>query len=80
MVVRAGYDKTQIATESEIFTLDDRSLLFVEAGYKPYPFMTVSMVYQWTFTPIRGANDVILGYEPQEKIEPRVSFEMPFDF
>jgi len=80
MVLRAGYDKTQIATESEIFTLDDRSILFVEAGYKPYPFITVSMVYQWTFTPLRGANDVILGYEPQEKIEPRISFEMPFDF
>jgi hypothetical protein len=80
MVVRAGYDKTQIATESEIFTLDDRSLLFVEAGYKPYPFMTVSLVYQWTFTPIRGVDDVILGYEPQEKVEPRVSFSMPFDF
>lgn len=80
MVVRAGYDKTQIATESDIFTLDDRSRLFVEAGYKPYPFMTISMVYQWTFTPIRGANDIILGYEPQKKIEPRISFEMPFDF
>ncbi len=80
IVVRAGYDKTQIAAESEIFTLDDRSRLFVEAGYKPYPFMTVSMVYQWTFAPIRGADDVILGYEPQKKIEPRISFEMPFNF
>jgi len=80
MVLRAGYDKSQIASEAEIFTLDDRSILFVEAGYKPYPFMTISMVYQWTFTPIRGANDVILGYEPQEKIEPRVSFEVPFGF
>jgi hypothetical protein len=80
MVVRAGYDKTQIAAESDIFTLDDRSLLFVEAGYKPYPFMTVSMVYQWTYTPIRGAGDVILGYEPQKKFEPRVTFDMPFSF
>lgn len=80
MVLRAGYDKSQIASEADIFTLDDRSILFAEAGYKPYPFMTVSMVYQWTFTPIRGANDVILGYEPQEKIEPRISFEVPFDF
>ena len=79
MVVRAGYDKTAIATESEIFTLDDRSRLFVEAGYKPYPFVTVSMVYLWTFSPIRGANETILGYEPQKRIEPRVSFSMPFD-
>ncbi len=79
MVVRAGYDKTQIATESEMFTLDDRSRFFVEAGYKPYPFVTVSMVYLWTFSPIRGADNVILGYEPQKRIEPRVSFSMPFD-
>jgi len=80
MVVRSGYAKTQIASESEMFTLDNRSRLFVEAGYKPYPFMTVSMVYLWTFEPIRGANEAILGYEPQKRIEPRVSFEMPLSF
>ena len=79
-VVRAGYDKTNIASEAEIFTLDERSLLFAEVGYKPWPFMIVSMVYQWTFTPIRGAGNAILGYERQEKIEPRVSFVMPLQF
>ncbi|MEN8193669.1 MAG: hypothetical protein ABFS12_12680, partial [Bacteroidota bacterium] len=50
-ILRAGYDKTNIASESEIFTLDERSLIFAEAGYKPWPFMIVSLVYQWTFTP-----------------------------
>ncbi|PIQ09138.1 MAG: hypothetical protein COW71_07950 [Ignavibacteriales bacterium CG18_big_fil_WC_8_21_14_2_50_31_20] len=80
MVVRAGYDKTGITTESEMFTLDDRSRFFIEAGYKPYPFMTVSMVYLWTFQPIRGVDETILGYEPQKRIEPRVSFEMPLSF
>jgi len=79
LVIRAGYDKTQIASESEIFTLDDRSRLFMEAGYKPYPFMTVSLVYLWTFEPVRGLNETILGYEPQKRIEPRVSFSMPFN-
>lgn len=79
-VVRAGYDKTNIAKESEIFTLDDRSILFAEVGYKPWPFMIVSLVYQWTFTPLRGADNVILGYERQERIEPRVSFVMPLTF
>ena len=80
MVVRAGYDKTGIATESEMFTVDDRSRLFVEAGYKPYPFVTISMVYLWTFEPQRGADNIILGYTTQKRIEPRVSFSMPFDF
>ena len=79
-VLRAGYDKTNIASEAEIFTLDERSLLFAEVGYKPWPFVIVSMVYQWTFTPIRGAGNTILGYERQEKIEPRVSFVMPLQF
>ncbi len=79
LVARAGYDKSAIATESELFTLDDRSRFFVEAGYKPYPFVTVSLVYLWTFEPLRGANNVILGYKPQKRVEPRVSFSMPFD-
>jgi len=79
-VVRGGYDKTNIASEAEIFTLDERSLLYAEVGYKPWPFMIVSLVYKWTFTPIRGADNVILGYDRQEKIEPRVSFEMPLQF
>ncbi|NOX66455.1 MAG: hypothetical protein GXO85_11895 [Chlorobi bacterium] len=79
-VVRAGYDKTNIASEAELFTLDERSLIYAEVGYKPWPFMIVSLVYQWTFTPIRGAENVILGYERQEKIEPRVSFVMPLQF
>ncbi len=79
LVARAGYDKSAIATESELFTLDDRSRFFIEAGYKPYPFVTVSLVYLWTFEPQRGANNVILGYEPQKRVEPRVSFSMPFD-
>ncbi len=79
VVVRAGYDKTQIAEESEMFTLDDRSRMYIEAGYKPYPFVTVSLVYLWTFEPVRGLDNVILDYEPQKRIEPRVSFSMPFD-
>ena len=79
-VLRGGYDKTNIASESELFTLDEKSLLFAEVGYKPWPFIIVSMVYQWTFTPIRGAENVILGYERQERIEPRVSFVMPLQF
>ncbi len=77
---RAGYDKTDIGGETEIFKLDDRSLFFTELGYKPYPFLIVSMVYKWTFQPIYDANDAIISYEPQKRIEPRVSFVYPLDF
>ena len=77
-LLRAGYDKINIRNEKDIFTLDDRSYLFTEVGYKPYPFMVVSLVYNWTFTPTRDADDNIVGYEPQKRIEPRVYFVVPF--
>jgi hypothetical protein len=79
LLIRAGYDKINIRSEKDIFTLDDRSYLFTELGYKPYPFMVVSLVFHWTFTPVRDAGDDIIGYEPQKRIEPRVYFIFPFE-
>lgn len=76
-VVRAGYDKVRIEDEADLFTLDDRSYLYVEAGYKPMQYILVSLVYNWTFTPLRDTDDNVIGYEPQKKIEPRVSFIYP---
>ena len=78
-VLRAGYDKINIKDEKDLFTLDDRSYLFAEFGYKPWPYVLVSMVYNWTFTPVRDANDDIVDYKPQKKVEPRISFVYPFD-
>lgn len=75
---RAGYDKINIRDEGDLFTLDDRSYLFAEFGYKPMPYLLVSMVYNWTFTPQRDASDNIVDYKPQKKIEPRISFVYPF--
>lgn len=77
-VARAGYDKVNIEDEKDLFTLDNRSYLFAELGYKPYSYLLVSMVYNWTFTPVRNSSDEIVSYEPQKKIEPRVSFIYPF--
>ena len=78
-IARAGYDKINIKDEKDLFTLDDRSYLFAELGYKPLPYLIVSMVYNWTFTPIRDADDNIIGYEPQKKIEPRISLAYPIN-
>ncbi|MBN1300336.1 MAG: hypothetical protein JW995_03900 [Melioribacteraceae bacterium] len=80
LVARAGYDKVGIDDEGDLFTLDDRSYMFTEIGYKPLPYLIVSMVYHWTFTPVRDNDDNILKYKPQKKIEPRVSFVYPLDF
>jgi hypothetical protein len=79
-VARAGYDKSYIQDEKDLFTLDDRSYLFTEVGYKPYPFMLVSIVYEWTFAPIRDADNKVIDFKPQKRIEPRISFIYPFDF
>jgi hypothetical protein len=77
-VARAGYDKIKIEDEKDLFKLDDRSYLYAEVGYKPLPFMLVSIVYNWTFSPVRDANDNVVDFVPQKKIEPRVSFVYPF--
>jgi hypothetical protein len=76
-VARAGYDKRGIGNESAIFKLDSNSHLFAELGYKPIPFIIVSMVYHWTFAPIRDTDENIIDYETQKRIEPRISFYMP---
>lgn len=77
-VARAGYDKVRIESEKDIFTLDDRSYFYTELGYKPMPYLLVSMVYHWTFAPIRDAGDNVISYETQKRIEPRISFIFPF--
>ncbi len=79
-VLRAGYDKINIQDEKDVFSLDDRSYLFAEAGYKPVEYILVSIVYSWTYTPIRGNDDRIISFEPQKRIEPRISFIYPFKF
>ncbi len=79
-VVRAGYDKINIKDEKDLVKLDDRSYLFFETGYKPVEYILVSLVYNWTFTPVRDTDDKIISYEPIKRIEPRISFIYPFEF
>ncbi|MFN4111388.1 MAG: hypothetical protein ACK4G1_03880 [Ignavibacteria bacterium] len=79
-VFRAYYDKVGIKDEKDIFTLDDRSILTAEAGYKPISYLLVSFVYQWTFSPVYDVNDKVVGYKTQKRIEPRVSLVFPLNF
>ncbi len=67
----AAYDKNRFANFREAFTLP-RSLLSAILGYKPYPFLLVSMLYQWTFTEENGQ------LKKQVRVEPRVSFIYTF--
>ncbi|MBN2571346.1 MAG: hypothetical protein JXA68_04405 [Ignavibacteriales bacterium] len=79
-ILKAGYDKVNIEGGSDLFKLDDRSLLYFEYGYKVFPFLVLSLVYNWTFTPIRDSEDNIIEYKTQKRIEPRISFIYPLKF
>ncbi len=75
--VSAGYDKKYITSNKDAFTLDDRSMLYAEVGYKPYSFMIVSTLYTWTFAPETDKDGNVTGYKPQKRITPKVSFVFP---
>jgi len=77
IMLSAGYDKKYIRDNKDVFTLDNRSQLYAEIGYKPYPFMIVSTVYTWTFTPEKDKDGNVTGYMPQKRITPKVSFVFP---
>lgn len=77
VVLMAGYDKINIEGWQDLVTTDDRSYLYAEIGYKPIEYIVVSTRYIWTFTPVRNSDNDIIGYEPQKRIEPRISFIIP---
>jgi hypothetical protein len=76
IVLDAGYDKKYIQNNKDVFTLDNRSLLYASVGYKPYPFMIVSMLYTWTFAPVTDTNGNT-SYVTQKRVEPKVSIVFP---
>ena len=76
ILLSGGYDKKNIGS---IFKLDNNSLLYAQVGYKPVPYMVVSMLYLWTFAEVR--DDVtgnVVGYQAQKRIEPKVEFVVNF--
>jgi hypothetical protein len=76
LVVEAGYDKKFIENNMDVFKLDNRSLLYAEVGYKPYPFMVISTLYTWTFEPVVDPQGGV-SYRPEKRITPKVSFVFP---
>lgn len=79
-VFRAGYDKVSIKNFGDLFKMDDRSYLYAEFGYKLQEYILLSMVYSWTYTPERDGSENIIGFKPQRKVEPRISFIYPLNF
>jgi len=77
ILARLGYDKVRIKDLADLIITDDRSLLYAEIGYKPYPFLIVSMVYRWTYAPVRSGDDIV-GYTTQRRVEPKLEFVYTF--
>lgn len=76
VVARADYYRRGIQA-GELFKLDEKSVMTAEAGYKPYPYLVVSMFYQWTFVPVKVDGEVV-DYKTVSKVEPKVSFVFRF--
>jgi hypothetical protein len=72
--LRATYDKTGIKTFEDARTLDYRSVATAELGYRTMQYIMVSMIYRWNW--VYNEDDNV--YEPQERVEPRISFIYEF--
>jgi hypothetical protein len=77
LFVKVGYDKININSESDLFKLDNRSYLYAECGYKLTPYITLSVLYNWTFAPLRDSDDDVINYLSQKRVEPRISLILP---
>ncbi|MBI3004153.1 MAG: hypothetical protein HYY49_01900 [Ignavibacteriales bacterium] len=75
LLLSAGYDKRNIG---QIFKLDDNSVLYAQIGYKPYPYLLVSMLYEFTWTEEKDASGNVIGFKQQKRIEPKASLVFSF--
>ena len=71
-----GYDKKNVGS---VFKVDNNSLFYAQIGYKPLPYLIVSMLYQWTFAEQKDeATGQVIGYKAQKRVEPKVGFIINF--
>ncbi|MFH0990975.1 MAG: hypothetical protein V1799_13255 [bacterium] len=75
IVVLAGYDKSNIGP---VFKVDNNSILYALVGYKPMPYLVVSMLYEWTFAEEKDDTGKVLGYKAQRRIEPKIGLVVSF--
>lgn len=79
--VRGGIDKVNVNSFlNEIFETNDRTFIYAEGGIRLGGNLQLSLLYQKTFQAIRAEDNSIIGYAPQERIEPRINLVYPFTF
>jgi hypothetical protein len=71
--LRGYYDKAGIETFKDARTLDTRSVLTGEVGYRLNRFIVVSTIYRWYWVEDENGN-----FKPIERVEPRISFSYRF--
>jgi hypothetical protein len=75
LLLSGGYDKSNVG---RVFRVDENSIFYLQVGYKPTSWLIVSTLYQWTFAPERNADNQVVGYKTQKRIEPKVGFVFNF--
>lgn len=75
IVLIGGYDKKKVGS---VFKVDNNSIFYGQVGYKPYPFMIVSMLYEWTFVENKDEQGIVRGYKSQKRVEPKIGFVFTF--
>lgn len=74
IILIGGYDKKNVG---RVFVADEHSLLSAEVGYRPYRWLIISTLYEWTFAPEK-VDGKIVGYKSQKRVEPRIGFVLTF--
>lgn len=65
----AGMDRRRIG---KLFVLDENTTLYTRFGYKVNRFVVASMLYQYTYAPVKNAAGKTIRYEQQVRVEPRI--------
>lgn len=71
----AGMDRRRIG---KIFVLDENTNLYANFGYKMNRFTLVSMMYQYTYAPVKNADGQTIRYKSQVRVEPRIGIIAKF--
>jgi hypothetical protein len=71
----AGMDRRRIG---KLFVLDDNTNLYANFGYKLNRFTLVSMMYQYTYAPVKNEAGQTIRYKPQTRVEPRIGIIAKF--
>lgn len=65
----AGMDRRRIG---KLFALDENTTLFARFGYKMNRFVVASMLYQYTYAPVKNAAGETVRFKQQVRVEPRI--------